>query len=116
LAKSQTQIGLKAISIKKKSVASAATRNFVAKIKQQFTNADIKPPSKKQSNMSCLDICNSPSFKTNDTVIAISPERIKQGSISRFFETLRINVKQEKETAVINARAFPKKSPEFRAP
>ena len=116
LAKSQTQIGLKAISIKKKSVSSAATRYFAAKIKQQFTKADKIPPSKKQSNISFIETCNDPIFKTNETAIAINPERIKQGIISKFLLTLRINVKQEKDTAVIKAKIFPIRSPAFIAP
>ena len=57
-----TQNGLRAISMKKNKVTSAAIRCLVAKTKQQLTKPDRTAPNIKQRKKSLLDICNDPIF------------------------------------------------------
>ena len=114
--KSQTQVGVSTISIKKNKVASAATRCLVANTKQQFTKPDIKPPNKKQRIKSWIDIGSDPVLRKKAAIIAIRPESTKHGSMSLVLFNLKIMVKKEKQMAVKSANMLPQSSPICKAP
>ena len=111
-----TQNGLRAISMKKNKVTSAAIRCLVANTKQQLTKPDRTAPNIKQRKKSLLDISNDPIFWNEDNAIAITPDINKHGNKSILLFILKIMVKIEKQIAAKRASMFPHSAPISKTP